>query len=257
MATFTTRLGLRKPAGTEQSNVVTDLNENYDKIDDAVGTTVCTSTTRPASPFTGQTIFETDTNHFLVYSGTQWIHQSIPYVLDNSEIVAPYDGQIIFNGVDDMLHKYRSGSWVAFAATGETNHEARYAQTVGTSVGNASDTWIAFDESIYTTTDVTRQASNTEFVLNRSGLWEIAASIRLPAATNGERHLWIDHYFGSGRLAGATTETSLTASLNCATVYRFNAGAAIRIGCWQVSGAARTTDPAFEYTNVNLTWLRP
>lgn len=33
---------------------------------------VCTSTTRPASPFQGQCIFETDTNRLLVWSGTAW-----------------------------------------------------------------------------------------------------------------------------------------------------------------------------------------
>jgi len=35
--------------------------------------TICTSSTRPASPFTGQVIFETDTNLTLVYNGANWI----------------------------------------------------------------------------------------------------------------------------------------------------------------------------------------
>ena len=34
--------------------------------------TICTSTTRPASPFTGQTIFETDTNRMKVWLGSAW-----------------------------------------------------------------------------------------------------------------------------------------------------------------------------------------
>ena len=34
---------------------------------------VCTSTTRPASPYTGQVIFETDTKQTLVYSGAAWV----------------------------------------------------------------------------------------------------------------------------------------------------------------------------------------
>ena len=33
---------------------------------------VCTSSTRPASPYNGQTIFETDTNKTLVWNGTAW-----------------------------------------------------------------------------------------------------------------------------------------------------------------------------------------
>lgn len=34
---------------------------------------VCTSTTRPASPYEGQVIYETDTNQTLVYSGSAWV----------------------------------------------------------------------------------------------------------------------------------------------------------------------------------------
>ena len=34
---------------------------------------VCTSTTRPASPYTGQVIFETDTNRMLVWNTTAWV----------------------------------------------------------------------------------------------------------------------------------------------------------------------------------------
>ena len=34
---------------------------------------VCTSTTRPASPYEGQMIYETDTNRVLVYDNTAWV----------------------------------------------------------------------------------------------------------------------------------------------------------------------------------------
>jgi hypothetical protein len=34
---------------------------------------VCTSSTRPASPFEGQMIYETDTDRVLVYNGTAWV----------------------------------------------------------------------------------------------------------------------------------------------------------------------------------------
>jgi hypothetical protein len=36
------------------------------------GTIICTSTTRPASPFEGQTVYETDTKRTLTYDGTGW-----------------------------------------------------------------------------------------------------------------------------------------------------------------------------------------
>ena len=37
-----------------------------------IKTGVCTSTTRPASPYEGQVIYETDTDKVLVYNGTAW-----------------------------------------------------------------------------------------------------------------------------------------------------------------------------------------
>jgi hypothetical protein len=33
---------------------------------------VCTSTTRPATPFEGQAIYETDTDKVLIWNGTAW-----------------------------------------------------------------------------------------------------------------------------------------------------------------------------------------
>ena len=39
---------------------------------------VCTSSTRPASPFEGQVIFETDTDRLYVYNGTAWVIPNAP-----------------------------------------------------------------------------------------------------------------------------------------------------------------------------------
>jgi len=37
------------------------------------GSIICTSSTRPASPFAGQQIYETDTSKSLIYNGTAWV----------------------------------------------------------------------------------------------------------------------------------------------------------------------------------------
>lgn len=71
MATTTTRLALRKPnpaPGGDNVSVANDLNANWDKLDSAVSFTVCTNATRPATPFQGQAIFETDTGNSYVCS---------------------------------------------------------------------------------------------------------------------------------------------------------------------------------------------
>lgn len=74
MATNTTKLALTKPDGTDLVDIAV-LNANADKIDAASGATICTSTTRPASPWNGQLILETDTNNFYVYitAGATWL----------------------------------------------------------------------------------------------------------------------------------------------------------------------------------------
>ena len=71
MATNTTKLGLIKPDLTDIVDV-SNLNDNADSIDAAVGFTICTSATRPATPWAGQIIFETDTGFSYVYDGTDW-----------------------------------------------------------------------------------------------------------------------------------------------------------------------------------------
>lgn len=79
MSTLTTRLGLYKPAadGSELVNVVTDLNNNLDSLDAKVGVFACTSGTRPASPYDGQMIRETDTGKVYIRNATAGAWQQV------------------------------------------------------------------------------------------------------------------------------------------------------------------------------------
>lgn len=74
MATTTTKLALTKPDGTDLVDIAV-LNANADKLDLSAGAFTCTSVTRPATPWNGQLIFETDTNNFYVYisSSAVWL----------------------------------------------------------------------------------------------------------------------------------------------------------------------------------------
>ena len=71
MATTTSKLGLIKPDFVDVVDI-SELNSNADDIDAAVGSTIVTSATRPVSPFTGQVIFETDTELSFVWDGSTW-----------------------------------------------------------------------------------------------------------------------------------------------------------------------------------------
>ena len=72
MATSTTKLGLTKPDFVDVVDI-SELNDNADAIDAAVGATIVTSATRPASPWAGQIIYETDTESSFVWTGSAWI----------------------------------------------------------------------------------------------------------------------------------------------------------------------------------------
>lgn len=81
MTQFTTKLDLYKPGGGSGGSNVPDeqadidkLNDNFDIIDAAVGAEICTSGTRPATPYDGKIIFETDTKRFRTWrqSNTTW-----------------------------------------------------------------------------------------------------------------------------------------------------------------------------------------
>lgn len=84
MSASTTKIDLYKPGGGSTGTITPDetadidkLNDNFDKIDDAVGAFVCTSSTRPGTPWDGQIIFETDTNTFKVWNGSAWVTSTI------------------------------------------------------------------------------------------------------------------------------------------------------------------------------------
>lgn len=67
------RLGISLPTpGSAEPFTVTAFNDMIESLDAAVSVTVCTSSTRPGSPFEGQAIFETDTSLSYVYDGSDW-----------------------------------------------------------------------------------------------------------------------------------------------------------------------------------------
>jgi hypothetical protein len=72
MAT-TTRLNLNKPANADLVNVATAISNQMVTIDGAMGAGICTSSTRPTPTYTGQFIWETDTELLYRWNGTTWV----------------------------------------------------------------------------------------------------------------------------------------------------------------------------------------
>lgn len=76
MATNTTKLVLRKADGADLVNVITDLDNNYDKIDDNPGirsvTTVAKTSLAGADLWVGRVVYDTDLKAFYYWTGLIW-----------------------------------------------------------------------------------------------------------------------------------------------------------------------------------------
>lgn len=72
MATFTSRLGLRKPDTSDIVNVQTDINNNFLAIDNGINLFPCTISSRPATPYVGKLILLTDLQKVQVWTGVAW-----------------------------------------------------------------------------------------------------------------------------------------------------------------------------------------
>jgi len=126
MATTTTKLSLIKPALTDIVDV-SNLNDNADSIDAAVGFTLCTNATRPASPWAGQVIFETDTGSSFVWDGDSWEAAGGGGGSITVAATAPSpasDGDLWWDSTNGELYLYyndgTSSQWVAAAGPSVT-----------------------------------------------------------------------------------------------------------------------------------------
>jgi hypothetical protein len=110
MATFTTRLGVTKPASSENVNITT-LNDDFDLFDAAVGATVGASSAKPASAFSGRLWFESDTNLLKVNSAGSASTTAV------WESVLPSQRIVVSGGTSDDTAEWQAAINTATALT--------------------------------------------------------------------------------------------------------------------------------------------
>ena len=228
MSTTLSRTGYVLPASTELCDVSV-LNNNLQKVDAQIGFAVCTSSTRPASPYTGQVVFETDTQMLAFWTGSAWIQFSGP-------------------------------------TNGTTVHEAEYYASGTQSIPSGADTPLGFDTAVTTSADVVRATAtggsiaNGKFTLVRVGVWQVDAGVRMTAASGHSLGIWVgldnssafrlgEHFTNSGGVGNVGCNVSFTR--------RFGANTPLNVYAWQNSGSAKSTDVAGQCTHFRATWLRP
>lgn len=228
MSTTLTRSGYVLPVGTEQCDVNV-VNANMTKIDAQIGALICSSTTRPTTPYTGQIVFETDTQMFAFWTGSAWI-----------QFVGPTNGTTV--------------------------HEAEYNQTAIQGIPSGVDTPLNFDSPVTTSADVIRATAtggsipNGKFTLVRPGLWAVDASMRIASASTFSSGIWIGlDNSGAFRLAGSMQNSGGAANIETTVSFirRMGANTPLNVYAWQNSGSQKNTDPFSGCTHFRAAWLRP
>lgn len=155
MATQTPRLKLTKPATSEPADINV-LNGNFDKIDAAPGVTICTSTTRPSSPFVGQLIYETDSNLFYSYrSDSIWHPINYYEVFSSNSNTSAFSASVFLSTISVASRPFprranvHGRSTISVPAIGSGRAEWNFGVTTGqSSIGEApAKTKQIFDSS--------------------------------------------------------------------------------------------------------------
>lgn len=90
------------------------------------GIQVVTSTTRPVTPIEGNMIYETDTDKFLSYNGTEWVlpknlGEGFYVVTSTTRPVNPGEGTMIYETDTDRFLTYNGTTWVLPKNVASTN----------------------------------------------------------------------------------------------------------------------------------------
>lgn len=186
-----------------------------------------------------------------------------PRRFDDLAKVVSDDRRYIFDMNGTILSRLSSHIHTPINISSSTLHEARYALTAAQSFTTSTDTKVQFNSATYTCVDVAASGSgNTDFTVQRDGLWHVSAALAWIAAT-GTRYLSLQ----TGSSIDVTkrfTQNSIystgSRALTCAcsTSIRLTAGTTICAIGWQDSGGALTADTFWgNVSHVALTWLRP
>ena len=125
---------------------------------------VCTSSTRPASPFEGQAIFETDTDRMLIWNGTAWVIPNAP--AQNPTGLELITTQTVTSQTEMTFYSSLSSTYTNyllignFTASGTT--EIRLQMASGTSL-NQTTNYRFFQNEMTASTVSTTYTDNTTF----------------------------------------------------------------------------------------------
>lgn len=145
---------------------------------------VCTSSTRPASPYDGQVIYESDTDTVRVWDGSVWDVVGTGVFTSTTRPSSPYEGKLIYETDTNLVKMYDGASWVT---VGPTTPLTVTSATVATSQSTSSATY----------TDLATVGPQVTLTTGTQALVIISAGINIPS------YDWVSSM--SIAVSGATT----------------------------------------------------
>jgi hypothetical protein len=161
---------------------------------------------RPASPYEGQAIFETDTDRYLIYNGSSWVSLGGTSTLVTSLPTSPVDGQVIDYVADSTngvvwRFRYRSASTSAYKW-----------EFIG---GGQLDSYVATQQSTSATTTVGLSGPSVTVPLAGDYLVTGGAVCAVNSAGNLAGFI----FKGTGDSDAVWSSTYVYSTLNYASVY--------------------------------------
>lgn len=216
---------------------------------------VCTSTTRPSSPFDGQVIYETDTDRTLVWNNSAWVAVSYAVYTSSTRPSSPYEGQIIYETDTTRVLVWSNSAWVGIAKANNVTvnssgiisgtQQPRFLATRSGDTSYAGGSVIVFNTAVYnigshysTTTGLLTAPVSGTYIFD-VGVYQSAAIQQIWFIINGsrERSFQLDHTGNSTNMAGQG-------------IVFLNAGDTCGVASW--SGGATVT----MYSNFHHNYLR-
>lgn len=215
------------------------------------------------TPYEGLAIWREDRDWEEVYDGTAFRVQGTAKgssIADlTTAVTNPYVDQVATATDINMLCRWDGAAWIGFAPLGGTSaahrRDAQYSQSGNQSIPSNSSTPLQFATIDADSVDVTRSGSNDTFTLNRVGLWEVEANMRIGGGSGAERSLEINNITDGTVIAAANSTGQGVANLNCGRKFRITAAKAVQFGAYQATGVNQDTNAG--YTKASLTWIRP
>lgn len=180
-------------------------------------TIICASTTRPASPFAGQRIFETDSKRWWTYIGSAWVPDDMVFTNEaarDSAITAPTEGMVAYltaptvpaatgttTAVPTGITTVYNGSvWVC------TTEVAAYSSTLANTTSTSYVTTLTSDSTAISVTLVTGTTAMLTYGALMYGVGGVTNEIQVDFSVSG----------ATTRAAGAGSDftRALTFSVN-------------------------------------------